>query len=200
MDRTILIVDDNPALVDFLRMVLEMEGYIVHAAHDARECLSYLERERPGLILLDIIMTPINGWTTLERIRAEPRNKGIRVIMLTARPPTSFDAEQYTTMIDGYIMKPFNIRELLEKIRMVFEDQDRLSGIVHEAYEKGTGRGFLEEYCRLSRIVRAQKAFRALLSPGGDEGEGGEPSPEAQRLESMTRVIQQVVGIPGEGG
>ncbi|HII75685.1 MAG TPA: response regulator [Methanolinea sp.] len=197
MDRTILVVDDNRRLVDLLRTILEMEGYIVHAAYSGDECLAYLDRERPGLILLDIVMSPMDGWTVLERIRERPGTGKTRVIMLTARHPTRKEAEKYAALIDGYILKPFDVRNLLESIRRAFAEQERLEGVIRSAHEKGTKRSFLAEYCRLSRIVNAQEALRALLSPGPGQGEGEEESDEARKLATMKQIIQQVVGIPG---
>ncbi|OPX69244.1 MAG: response regulator PleD [Methanoregulaceae archaeon PtaB.Bin056] len=199
MDRTILVVDDNRRIVDFLETVLEMEGYIVHAAYSGAECLAYLEKEKPGLVLLDIVMSPMDGWTVLERIREQPGMKKVRVIMLTAKHPTSEEAEKYAPLIDGYILKPFDLRSLKESIRTAFLEQERLSGIVHEACEKGTERSFLEEYCRLSRIVKAQQAFSLLLEQEQDSQKEREETPEAIQLARMKRIIQQVIGIPGSG-
>jgi len=197
MDKTILVVDDNRGLVEYLQTILELEGYIVHVAHSGKECLAYLEREKPGVILLDIFMSPMNGWTVLEHIRKSPGTSKIRVIMLTAKQPTREEAEKYSPLIDGYIKKPFNIRDLLEDVHRVFEDQERMDGIVHTAYAKGAGWDFLEEYCRLSRIVKAQTAFRVLLESVSGQGGEVESTPEAIRLEIMNQIIQQVSGLPG---
>ncbi len=199
MDRTILVVDDNRRIVDFLETVLEMEGYIVHAAYSGAECLAYLEREKPGLILLDIVMSPMDGWTVLERIRERLGMKKVRVIMLTAKHPTSKEAEKYAPLVDGYILKPFDLRSLKESIRTAFLEQEHLSGIVHEAYEKGTERSFLEEYCRLSRIVNAQEAFFQLFEQEQGIMKEREVTPEAIQLARMKGIIQEVIGIPGSG-
>ncbi|HOT02697.1 MAG TPA: response regulator [Methanolinea sp.] len=199
MDRTILVVDDNRRIVDFLKTVLEMEGYIVHAAYSGAECLASLEREKPGLILLDIVMSPMDGWTVLERIREKPGLKKVRIIMLTAQHPTREEAERYAPLVDGFILKPFDLRSLKESIRKAFLEQDRLSGIVHEACKKGTERGFLEEYCRLSRIVRAQEAFFSLLEQESGSVKEREETPEEIQLARMKRIIQQVIGIAGSG-
>jgi len=199
MDRTILVVDDNRRIVDFLETVLEMEGYIVHGAYSGAECLAYLEREKPGLILLDIVMSPMDGWTVLERIREKPSLKKVRVIMLTAKHPTKEEAGKYAPLIDGFILKPFDLRSLKESIQKAFLEQERLSGIVHEASRRGTERSFLEEYCRLSRIVKAQEAFLLLLGPESGSVKEREETPEEIQLARMKRIIQQVSGSPGSG-
>ena len=82
---TILVVDDSPFIVDVFVTMLERGGYRTVAAYGGEECLEILKTVTPDLILLDIMMEPVDGWETLERIKENPETKDIPVLMLTAK-------------------------------------------------------------------------------------------------------------------
>lgn len=98
-------------------------------------------------------MTPLDGWETLEQIRMNPANRKIRVIMVTGKEPTHDEAKKYAPLIDGYILKPVGRYDLAVGVRKVLADIDRLSTTRKEALKKGVRSDFIEEYCRLTRIV-----------------------------------------------
>ena len=87
---TILVVDDSPFIVDVFVTMLERGGYRTVAAYGGEECLEILKTVTPDLILLDIMMEPVDGWETLERIKENPRTKDIPVLMLTAKQTYSY--------------------------------------------------------------------------------------------------------------
>ncbi len=198
MTPLILVVDDNPGIRDILKMILEMEGYIVHTAGSGEETFDQIARNRPDLILLDLVMTPLDGWAVLERIRSDAKNDDIRVLMVTARPPTREEAEKYTSLVDGYIMKPFDVPSLLQQVSDVLSEKEKMGRLLGDAAKERKDRSFLEEYCRLSRIVRAQQAFSVLLS-GGRKSEEEEPTREAVRLRDLEAIVRQVTGISETG-
>ena len=82
---TILVVDDSPFIVDVFVTMLERGGYRTVAAYGGEECLGILKTVTPDLILLDIMMEPMDGWETLEKIKENPATKDIPVLMLTAK-------------------------------------------------------------------------------------------------------------------
>ncbi len=193
MAYSILIVDDNPAIVELYQIMLEMEGYLVHGLYSGSECLTSIMREKPDLILLDIMMKPMDGWRTLEHIREDPDNNRIRVIMLTAKQPTPDEAERYAPLIDGYIMKPVDHKQLIGRVRESFEREEEVRANAKNAYESGIPRNFVEEYCRLTRIVKAQEAFCSLLEPiYGPEGVCIS-TPEANRLKALEDILKRAV-------
>ncbi len=198
MAPLILVVDDNPAITNILKMILEMEGYIVHTAGSGEECLAQVSRERPGLILLDIVMSPMDGWTVVERIRIDSENDAIPILMVTAKPPTREEAEKYSAFVDGYIMKPFDLAVLKRTIGDILSERAKMEKMLGKTPEKEDSRRFLEEYCRLARIVRAQEAFSSLLAQQG-MGRDEAPTPEAVRLQELKGIIQQVAGISETG-
>ncbi|MDP2300572.1 MAG: response regulator, partial [Actinomycetota bacterium] len=81
----VLVVDDDPSIVDMLRMGLEAEGMRVHTAGDGAEALEVLHATAIDLVVLDIMMPRVDGWMALMEIRNDPATADIPVIMLTAK-------------------------------------------------------------------------------------------------------------------
>jgi DNA-binding response OmpR family regulator len=119
----ILVVDDEPNIVQTLQDRLEMNEYIVSTAGNGREGLEKAQKEKPDVILLDVIMPVMDGHEMLEVLRKQPDCNDISVIMLTARSQTQDIARANACGIDDYIVKPFDLSELLEKIETVLENR-----------------------------------------------------------------------------
>ena len=113
-DLTILIVDDEPRIRDFVCMNLEIEHYRVMEASNGLEALEQLRENLPDLIVMDIKMPEMDGFETLRHIR-EVSN--VPVIMLTVRQNDQDKIQGLDLGADDYIAKPFNPRELLSRIR-----------------------------------------------------------------------------------
>ncbi|HEV2237799.1 MAG TPA: response regulator transcription factor [Ktedonobacterales bacterium] len=113
-DITVLVVDDEPKLVNVLRMNLEVEGYHVVAAPNGVEALERLTADLPDLVLLDVMMPDMDGFTTLKRLR-EVSN--VPVIMLTVRNEEADRIRGLEIGADDYLTKPFSTRELLTRIK-----------------------------------------------------------------------------------
>jgi len=123
----ILVIDDEPNIVQTLKDRLEMNEYDVVTAHDGREGLQQAEKESPDVILLDVIMPIMDGHEMLEHLRRQPWGQEISVIMLTARSQTQDIARANSCGIDDYIVKPFDLSELLEKIESIVEQRKALA-------------------------------------------------------------------------
>ena len=113
-DMTILIVDDEPRIRDFVRMNLELEHYTVLEAGNGREALDELREHLPDLVVLDVMMPEMDGFETLKAIREVST---VPVIMLTVRQDEQDRIRGLDLGADDYIAKPFNPRELLSRIR-----------------------------------------------------------------------------------
>ncbi|HCI81914.1 MAG TPA: DNA-binding response regulator [Ktedonobacter sp.] len=113
-DMTILIVDDEPRIRDFVRMNLEMEHYQVIEAKDGLEALEQLREHLPDLVILDVMMPEMDGFETLRAIREVST---VPVIMLTVRQDERDRIHGLDLGADDYIAKPFNPRELLSRVR-----------------------------------------------------------------------------------
>lgn len=115
MNRTILVVDDEPKMVDMIRIYLEKENFTVKTANNGRQALLLFQNEKPDLVILDWMMPDISGMDILKEIR---KKSMVPVIMLTAK------AEEVDKLLglefgaDDYITKPFSLRELVARIRI----------------------------------------------------------------------------------
>jgi DNA-binding response OmpR family regulator len=113
-DMTVLIVDDEPRIRDFVRMNLELERYRVIEACNGIEALEHLRENLPDLVVMDVMMPEMDGFETLRHMR-EVSN--VPVIMLTVRQNDHDKIHGLDLGADDYIAKPFNPRELLSRIR-----------------------------------------------------------------------------------
>ena len=112
----VLIVEDDSGIADFLQLELEHEGFEVLHAEDGRKALELFESGSPDIILLDIMLPKLNGLEVLRRIRKTSR---VPVIMLTARGDTLDKVSGLDSGADDYLAKPFEIEELLARMRAV---------------------------------------------------------------------------------
>ncbi len=117
----ILIVDDEPDLVQTLRDRLEMNGYDIVTANNGKEGLEKAVQEKPNIILLDVIMPVMDGLEMLEALRKHPECKDCAIIMLTARSQRQDIVRAKVCGIQDYVVKPFDLSELVEKIESIVE-------------------------------------------------------------------------------
>ena len=117
----ILIVDDEPNIVRTLKDRLEMNEYDVITGSNGQEGLERAIKDQPDIILLDVIMPLMDGLEMLEALRRRPECSDMAVIMLTARSQTQDIARAKSCGIEDYIVKPFDLSELLEKIENLAE-------------------------------------------------------------------------------
>ena len=115
MTRTVLIVDDEKAIVDILDFNLKKEGYATLRAYDGPEGLRTAREGKPDLILLDIMLPGMDGFEVCRTLRAEGDN--VPSIMLTAREEETDKVFGLETGADDYITKPFSMRELLARVK-----------------------------------------------------------------------------------
>ena len=123
----ILVVDDEPNIVQTLQDRLEMNDYTVVTACNGKEGLDLAVKERPDIILLDVIMPVMDGHEMLESLRQHPDGKDAAVIMLTARSQMQDIARANACGIEDYIVKPFDLSELLEKIETIIESRNAVT-------------------------------------------------------------------------
>lgn len=123
---TILVVDDEPRMVRFVKMNLDLEGYITLEANNGIQAIEKVRDYNPDLVLLDVEMPDMDGFETLRRIR---QISDCAVIMLTVRSDEADKIKGLDLGADDYITKPFSPRELSSRIRAVlrrFESDNRL--------------------------------------------------------------------------
>lgn len=114
--KTILVVDDEPRMVEFITMNLELEGFRVMGAANGLEALERAARGMPDLVILDIMMPYMDGFETLESLRETSQ---VPVIFLTAKGEEADRIRGLDLGADDYITKPFSARELISRIKAV---------------------------------------------------------------------------------
>lgn len=119
MKPHILVVEDEPPLVEVLRYNLEKEGYLVDVAEDGAVALEKVHHRTPDLIILDWMLPELSGIDVCRRLRADPDTKDVPVIMLTARGEEADRVKGLASGADDYVVKPFSPAELLARVRAV---------------------------------------------------------------------------------
>ena len=116
MKEKILVVDDDKHMVDIVRAYLEKDGYRVAAAFDGRTALEAAKREKPSLLILDLMLPEISGWDVMRSLR---QSSDVPVIMLTARDDPVDKVVGLELGADDYVVKPFEPKELLARVRAI---------------------------------------------------------------------------------
>jgi len=117
MTCKILIADDEPNILISLEYLMKREGYEVHIARDGDEALVLLQRERPRLVLLDVMMPKKTGFEVCQALRADDALKDTLVLMLTAKGRDTDVAKGLAMGADAYMTKPFSTKDLVQKVR-----------------------------------------------------------------------------------
>ena len=125
MAVSVLVVEDDRNIAQLLQLYLEKEGYAVSVARDGGEGLAKFRAQQPDLVLLDVMMPVMDGWTVCKRIRSESQTP---IIMLTAKAETDDKVNGLKSGADDYITKPFEMQEVLARIEAVLRRTDRNIG------------------------------------------------------------------------
>ena len=119
----ILVVDDEPIVTEVVQRYLIREGFSVSLARDGESALEAARREAPDLVVLDLTLPRIDGYTVLARIRTRRHTEGLPVIVLTAREDEDAEVRTFELGADDFLSKPFRPRALLARIRALLRRQ-----------------------------------------------------------------------------
>jgi DNA-binding response OmpR family regulator len=117
MTHRILIADDEPNILISLEYLMKREGYSVSVARDGDEAIAAILRERPALVLLDVMMPKKSGFEVCQEVRANDAVRGTLILMLTAKGRETDVAKGLGSGADAYMTKPFSTKELVRKVR-----------------------------------------------------------------------------------
>lgn len=117
LQKVILIADDEPDIVETIKFLVESEGYKCLTAFDGQEALKLAKEKLPDLMLLDVMMPKINGYKVSRLLKFDAKYKDIPILMITARSQEEDRLIGEETGADEYITKPFDVNEVLEKIK-----------------------------------------------------------------------------------
>lgn len=130
----ILVVDDEHSIVDFLKMGLENEGYIVHTAFNGNDAVSIAKTIKPQIIILDVMLPGMNGYETCTEIK---KSLDTPIIMLTAKDDIDDKVLGLNLGADDYMVKPFSFKELLA----------RINARLRSAYPEASGKLYVGDFC-----------------------------------------------------
>ena len=130
--KTVLVVDDEPAIRDMLTMVLEAASFVVLEAENARLAHAVIIDRRPDIVLLDWMMPGTTGLELLRRLKRDPLTKNVPIIMLTAKAEEGGKVAGLDSGADDYVSKPFSPRELVARIKAVLRrvSEDEVKEII----------------------------------------------------------------------
>ncbi len=174
MNERILVVDDTPANIQTVAAILKGQGYQLSVATNGKQALDVLEKVRPDLILLDVMMPELDGFETCRRIKSAEAWRDIPIIFLTAKTETADLVKGFEMGAVDYVGKPFNAHELLARVNThLTVDQLRRSlaaknvelGRAHELVRRAFGRYVSEEVA--TSLLRDPEG----LELGGEERE-----------------------------
>ena len=119
--KEILVVDDDLYILMSLEFLMKKEGYEVKVARNGTEALEIIERDIPGLVLLDIMMPDVDGYAICRHIKSSKKLREIKVVFLSAKSKESDIQKGYELGASLYVTKPFSTRELMKKVRELTE-------------------------------------------------------------------------------
>lgn len=126
--KKILMVDDEKHIVRLVQVNLERAGYEVMTAYDGVEALEIVAKDKPDMIVLDVMMPRKDGFETLKDLQASPETRDIPVIMLTAKAQDADIFHGWASGVSSYLTKPFNPRELLTFVDRIFQSLEEGHG------------------------------------------------------------------------
>jgi two-component system alkaline phosphatase synthesis response regulator PhoP len=131
----ILVVDDEPSIIQLARLYLERDGYRVEYVEHGGAALEAIDRLRPALVVLDLMLPGLDGLEVCRRLRAE--NNPVPIVMLTARDEDVDKIVGLELGADDYLTKPFNPRELVARVKAVLRRGERLAQAGERALHLG---------------------------------------------------------------
>ncbi|MFV9674490.1 MAG: response regulator transcription factor [Anaerolineales bacterium] len=118
--KRVVCIEDEPEMIDLVRLILGRKGFEVIGANGGIEGLETVQRERPDLVLLDLMMPDMDGWEVYQQMKADDDLRNIPVVVVTAKAQ-SIDKVLglHIAKVDDYITKPFGPQELLESVEKI---------------------------------------------------------------------------------
>ena len=125
MVKKILIVDDEPEMLEMIELRMKKNGYAVVTAVTGEECLEKAQKERPDVILLDVLLPGMSGFEVSKRLKADEETKDIPIIMVTALIGTDAEEKGMERGAKYFISKPFDPEELVSEINKIVRKNDK---------------------------------------------------------------------------
>src|SRR5712664_1601763 len=173
MPEKILVVDDVPVNVKLLADLLTIKGYAVVTAANGAEALARVEEDRPGLVLLDVMMPGMSGYDVCRKIRENPATAMLPIIMVTALDPTQERVKGIEAGADDFLSKPINQPELLARVRSLLRIK-----VLHDEladWNRTLAQRVEQQLAQLDRLERLKRFFSPQLAELIVSGETEDP-------------------------
>lgn len=121
MNNKILVIDDDLAINELIKVNLELAGYKVFQAFDGIKGFALAKQELPSLVVLDVMMPEVDGFTVAQRIRKNSETAEVPILMLTALSQINDKVKGFDIGVDDYLVKPFEMEELLVRVRALLK-------------------------------------------------------------------------------
>ena len=119
--KHIVCIEDEPEMIDLIRLILSRRGFEVHGAPGGKEGLKLIRELLPDLVLLDLMMPEMDGWEVYQQLKAEDSTRNIPVIVVTAKAQNIDKVlGLHIAKVDDYIAKPFGPQELMDAVEKIF--------------------------------------------------------------------------------
>ncbi len=122
----ILIIDDDFAINELIKVNLELQGYEIYQAYNGTEGFALVKQEKPSLIILDVMMPETDGFTVAQRIRQNSDVSETPILMLTALSQLNDKVNGFNLGVDDYLTKPFEIEELIVRVRALLKRTNQI--------------------------------------------------------------------------
>lgn len=126
MNNKILVIDDDLAINELIKVNLELCGYKVIQAFDGTKGFALCKQEKPSLVVLDVMMPEVDGFTVAQRIRNNEETQNIPILMLTALSQLNDKVNGFNIGVDDYLVKPFEMEELQVRIRALLKRSNQI--------------------------------------------------------------------------
>jgi DNA-binding response OmpR family regulator len=124
--RRVVYIEDEPEMVDLVRLILKRKNYEVIGADGGREGLDMVRRLLPDVVLLDLMMPDMDGWEVYQQLKADENTRDIPVIVITAKAQNIDKVlGLHIAKVNDYISKPFSPKELVDSLEKVFEGREK---------------------------------------------------------------------------
>jgi len=123
--RKIICVEDEPEMIDLIKLILTRKGFDVLGANGGAAGLALIQKEMPDLVLLDLMMPEMDGWQVYQQLKADEATQDIPVIVVTAKAQNIDKVlGLHIAKVDDYIPKPFSLQELVDRVDAVLERRE----------------------------------------------------------------------------
>jgi len=135
--KRLLLIDDDPNLILLVKDYLEFRGYEVVTAENGREALDVLEREIPDMIICDVMMPEMDGYSLVKHVREDPRTSWVPVLFLSAKGQRQDRVKGLNTGADVYMVKPFEPEELVAQVESSLKQAARIADRPGKGHDSG---------------------------------------------------------------